>query len=305
MSDPMPIAESLSYPTLLAGCASTLALAGAWLNPLETAQRSGTNPGLTAWWDEDQEQMLERLRDYFPDSFVEFHRLTYEGVSPVQRDMQIVSEINTTLPAGTDGLYDLDQINWGIPVEFLGCGVGDEGFWEGSRAAPVAALFHYDDVDNDNFRFHAGRILSKGLSDIDPDQSRLVDWLFSQTGNSLADNSWQEGQENYTEPLAWDELDFYHEMYGEAADMQACAIDALAWLEDDDDRFGVFCSNVVIAYCAGIQEVFHDRRAIHPAFIRPVPDGAATGGDGEPGRGDSGAANPGDSVFPVRDCAAA
>lgn len=275
---------------------TTLMIAGICFHPFGLVSLTKLDAGLGFCWDDIQYGTMETLVEEFPDIYPEYCRLIYEGWSHQQRDDAIMAEINALLPYGGDGLVELENIVYGIPVEFLGIGIHDEGFWESSRAAELAMVFNFDDDDyRDGFRYKAGQLLADGLRPIDERQAHLVDWMFSQTGNSVADNSWQEGVENFTDSLDWSEMEFLHEMYREGEKVFDGAMSAIGVLEQDDDLFGTFCANVLISYGAAIQEVFHDKRAVRPAFFgTPAAE-----------HSDPGGADPVDSVLPLRDSAAA
>lgn len=271
---------------------TALAVAGVWLDPVKSLEQFDLEEEFDP---EYGVSILLTLRQYFPEQYAEYWRLIHNnnGQNDWKIESAIVSELNALIECGE--LWDLEQVHWGPPIHWLGVGIEDEYFWEGSRAQDVAFLFRFDVDGHDPYLWNTGRLLSNGLKSLHPYQTSLINWLFSQSGNTIADVSYDEAMEGMPQSNDWSQLDHIREIYFEARGIVDEALEAIDQLEVDVETFAVFCSNVVISYCASIQENHHDRRDIKPRLY----------GNQSAASGNTGEADAGSAVLSVRDRAAA
>jgi hypothetical protein len=263
---------------LLGDLVTCLQLAGVWLDPLTIDDGA---------YDNYEDEVLSTLRSRLPEQYAGFLWRMYEGYSEARIDVEVTSEINALLPSEVE-FVELSEIAFGLPPDFMGVGLYDEGYSEASRGAEMALLFGVH--DDDKYSFAAHKLMRDARED---DLSWALAWLFSSSGNTLIDMSHEEAANDGMPPVSWDELEMYREIHEEAYALFDRAMSAFGTLEANTDAYGVFCSDLLRAYWRSIEEA-HYVRGERPAYER-----AAVGREGSTGRAD-----PDPEIHALRDRAA-
>lgn len=255
-------ATMLLSETMLHDTAMMLAVAGEWLDPLYNENLFGDET-----WDDPIEdecefwQIRRILREHFPEVYAEFnYQYHYAPISTEALSMWFLDRLNKEV-AWHGELWDIDQMPW-IPHYWLGAGMHSEGFFESSRAAFIARMLA---VEDGNWAYScADNAAAQLCRNAPPKAEALMQWLFSSSGNTVLDFDDEEAGENGVEPPRWEEYDQFKEVYQEADEMFGQVLEYITELESDTAIFTEFCSNLLIAYAAGIQEDFHASNNYRP-----------------------------------------
>ncbi|MBZ0304427.1 MAG: hypothetical protein K8I82_00025, partial [Anaerolineae bacterium] len=134
---------------------------------------------------------------------------------------QVCQGINQHL-VGAD-MHDLDQIHWGLPFTSLALELHSAEFFNDSSHADLLPIYELLDVsfdsphsipDNFGSASMAARVLAISLratgNTTHGSIAWLLDWMFAQTGNTVADYTDEEFYDMGIEPLPWeaDEIEF-------------------------------------------------------------------------------------------------
>lgn len=285
--------------------AMLLAVAGEWLDPLY--QEFNINEDWECYEgveDAEFEFLLVRgvCRTHFPEIYGEFNYVWHH--TDCCPDTWLVGAINAHI--GWHGeIWGLEEMPW-VPHYWLGAGRYSEWFYDESRVAFIARLLLLNEERDlvlaggrAQFNLWTDDRAESAAIQFDDCAPRPVEvmmqWLFGRTGNTVLDMTNEEAGENGINPPEWDEYETFKEIYSEADDLLGQAMVYVRLLEQDDAVFTEFCSNLLIAYAAGIQKDFYDPRKITPRFNW---DAAAR--ECDTGETDRGAA-----VLPARDYSAA
>jgi len=265
---------------LLTGDLTTcLQLAGIWLDPLTMDDAL----------DSEEQEILVTLREHRIEQYASYLWHTYEGCSPMEVNSKVTDELNAWLPY--EGEYlELQQVTWGLPITFMGAGVHDESdFWEASWGTEIARLFLLDENKRDHYVWGAHKIMRdvKRPLDESDDLSCALAWLFSSSGNTLIDMSYEEGANNGLGAGNWDGLELITDMHHEASELLGRAVNAFKLLDENNDLYGQFCGDLLRAYWQSIEEV-HNVCDVYGADSAPYQrtpisnPGAASAADPEP-----------------------
>ena len=239
-------AATLADP-FLALCSVT-----AWLDPLSAPFESFIDEAYYGDGGDDWSTIgvaWEVARSCFPEVYAETTPALRTATDERRLADQLCTGINSHLVGGE--LCDLDQIHFGVP--FFGRGVDilePEFFADPEHARLLEAYKLLDlDVDADESYGHpdgytesaqAADVLAFSLRQTGDETYEkvawLLDWLFSQTGNSVADHTDEDIYEMGLQPLMWEpgDLEFNRLMHEEADEIIADAFQGLEVLLNDE-----------------------------------------------------------------------
>lgn len=208
----------------------------------------------------DLEAALHITRDCFPDLYVEAVGSLREGQSEKQVEDTIrtgISEAGIPMDIGEfEGAYA-----FGIPLPAYGAELENPEFYEmHPNVMPIMACFgvlpetdgYHIDIPSEVYT--AGRYIAHDLAE-HPDEhyqqiSWLMQWLFSCSGNSIVDFSYEMMCE--IEPLSWqkDDVSFAIAMIAEADEIIADVLAGLELLTSQPDLVAALQHNVRCIYIA-------------------------------------------------------
>jgi hypothetical protein len=234
---------------------------------------------------------LHITRDAFPDIYAEAVERLRAGSSALETDRWLCGAISAKgIPVD-----DLERLGWGIPLEPVGIALDEPEFWSmHGDMLPALAPFGIRLPDDDGAQdevvipadaYAVGSAISGSLL-AQPDAALnqlgwLFAWLFSCSGNSLIDLTWEELAEY--PPLLWCERDiaFAMEMIAEADEIAGCFQPALEGLTDWSELLTALDTNITIVRDTIMKEGV-DRERIYdlawPAHSGLGADGAAVAG---------------------------
>ncbi len=227
-----------------------LCSAVAWLDPLALLDEPLIEPDYYAGGDEwvNIGAAWDISRGCFPAVYAETTQAIRMESSSQRLADQVCTTINRHLVGGE--LHDLEQIFFGIPFFGLGVDLTDADFFASPQYAPLVEVYAWLGVavdpeqtyslpDNLPEAAQAADVLAFSLRQTGhPTHEKLawlLDWMFSQTGNTAADYTDEEIYEMGIQPLAWEpnELEFNNLMHAEAAEIIGNAMQGLDLLLAD------------------------------------------------------------------------
>lgn len=276
LSDLHELTTCLSAATLanpfLALCSVT-----AWLDPLSAPHESFIEEGYYGDGGDDWTNIgvaWEMARTCFPAVYAETSLALRSETDEKHLADQVCTAINKHLVGGE--LHDLEQIHFGIPFFGRGVDITDPDFFaEGdhTRLPEVYALLGLDFDPAKNYSlpddFHesamAADVLAFSLrqtgAQVHEQIAWLLDWMFSQSGNSICDYTDEDIYEMGIQPLMWEpsDLEFNNLMHEEADEIIASAMQGLAVLITDENLQAELCANFQIVTKQLRKEKHHDR----------------------------------------------
>ena len=240
-------AATLADP-FLALCSVT-----AWLDPLAKDRDDLIEQGFHNWDDigDDWTNIgfaWDISRNCFPEVYVET-TLALRHIPDSRRlAEQVCTAINGHLIGGE--LHDLEQIHFGLPFFGMGIDVADAEFFAAPQYTPLVDVYAMLDVriDPQTYTVPDGMYESAQTADVlayslrqtqDSTHEKLawlLDWAFSQTGNTASDYTDEDMYEMGIQPLEWNpnELEFNNLMYEEAVEIIGDAMQGLDLLMGDE-----------------------------------------------------------------------
>lgn len=296
---------ALLYDGLLSDCACALALAAQWCHPYAEEDEDPPGENWEQYWgqfeDDFQFGMIQHLVVHYIDDPDLYAALRYDVLyaDRVERDLEIeiIDRLNKTFNWHGE-FMELSELGAGIPLYFIGSGLTsyaevDEEFFEATKPGWIANtllldhafLSAFSDAEN-RFTYElvaaADQAFGRFVPELPEGQGHILEWFMGSSGNTVFDTSWEQAGEEGLDIPSWDRYAFIKSMMMEALDMQMSMLEALDVLETDDQALKAFCSNLLIAYAAGIQEVFDDGRQIAPRAIRHAGDRGRDAGEADP-----------------------
>jgi hypothetical protein len=196
-------------------------------------------------------------RQSFPDLYVDAVDKIRQGASYAAID-QLICEGITAIGIPLD---NLEHLPYGIPLPAYGVALDDPEFY--SQHADVQNILECFDILPDPNNYHVdvptsaytvGQIIADDLQKHFDERYRqvswLMQWLWSSSGNSSIDLSYEELCE--FQPLSWDEDDlaFAHILIEEADEIMAEVLDGLAWLTSEPALMQALQDNIRKIYKA-------------------------------------------------------
>lgn len=238
-----------------------LCSAVAWLDPLALLDEPLIEPDYYAGGDEwvNIGAAWDISRGCFPAVYAEATQAIRTESSSQRLADQVCTAINRHLVGGE--LHDLEQIFFGIPFFGLGVDLTDTDFFADPQYAPLVEAYAwlgvafdpeqtYSIPDNLPEAAQVADVLAFSLRQTGhPTHEKLawlLDWMFSQTGNTAADYTNEEIYEMGIQPLAWEpnELEFNNLMHAEAVEIIGNAMQGLDLLLADEGLQAELRANV-------------------------------------------------------------
>jgi len=228
-----------------------LCSAVAWLDPLALLDESLIEPDYYAGGNDWSNigAAWEISRTCFPAVYAETTQAIRTESSPQRLADQVCTAINHHLVGGE--LHDLEQIFFGVPFFGMGVDLTDADFFASTQYAPLVEVYAwlgvafdpqrtYNPPDNLPEAAQVADVLAFSLRQTGNDTHQkiawLLDWMFSQTGNTVADYTDEDMYEMGIQPLAWEpnDLEFNNLMHAEANEIIGAARQGLDLLLADD-----------------------------------------------------------------------
>jgi len=222
--------ELLAMQVVLANAAMqcpTLALANAaaWLDPLLFCDRDEweddfTEAGDLVW-------VTGLCREHFPDLYataLHTQRADLDSFGDTLR-----TALLEKLPLQVRNMNDdLEQLRGGPSIACFGFDLGNSDFYDGhdnfTRLAVLFGLRTEADIPHCEKALEVARMLNKSLLSSrrkrNIDLAYTIQWLFSMSGNTVLDFTYDDLYESGLEAPSWDQLDLIKEIYQEVTDFQ-------------------------------------------------------------------------------------
>ncbi len=199
---------------------------------------------------------LQVTRSAFPDIYAEAVERLRAGALYRELDRLLCKAISAKgIP-----LDDLETIGWGIPLNAVGVDLEDPDFYAvHADLLPILAPFGIDIPESESYSvdipdcvYPAGRAIAASLHEQNDPALRqvgwLFGWLFSCTGNSLADET-NEMLAQYP-PLSWspDDIAFAIELIEEAEAIMRDVYAGLKWINQNSGVLEILTYNAQFIY---------------------------------------------------------
>lgn len=209
--------------------------------------------------------VLGRMARWMPEAYAECMAYLSTATSEEALDEFICNQINSYF--GDEIAYEIDVITYGLDFPMLGIDVWVSEFWQNEGMDRVHTilghfgLFANPDFDaddegpsvapEDGALRQAGDVahyLSKDIEDragLEFDYLRcLLDWLFSNSGNTILDFDMNGFYESGIPTPGWDEFEFASTVWFEAVDLHHKAVKGMELIEDSTEWLTALLGNI-------------------------------------------------------------
>jgi hypothetical protein len=272
-------AATLADP-FLALCSVT-----AWLDPLSAPYESFIEEAAYGGESDDWTDIgvaWEIARTCFPEVYAETTLALRGETDERQLAQQVCDGINRHFVGGE--LFDLEALHFGIPFFGRGVDLGDPEFFANDSHARLLEVYAWFGVEVDPATAYGlpegfqaavdtANVLTISLRrtgvPVHEQVAWLLDWLFSQSGNSVVDLTNEEVYEMGLQPLEWEpsDLEFNNHMHAEADEIIDAAMQGLQALLRDEPLQAELRANLSIVSKQLRKENRRDRDPRHAQHL--------------------------------------